>query len=171
MCIGMPSQRINKNLNEGTYFLTMTVFRWYYIFDRFERWDILAHSLNYCIEEKGIDLVAFVFMLNHLHLIITSKDVAGFVRDFKKYTSKELKKNIKSTESHILKLFTFRSGTYQFWQKTNMPKYIETEDFFRQKLDYIHDNPVVKNYVMKPEDWYWSSANPQCELKAKRSEW
>jgi hypothetical protein len=46
-----------------------------------------------------------------------------------------------------------------------MPKLIETEDFFRNKLEYIYNNPVRKNYVMKPEDWYWSSANCICEIK------
>ncbi len=51
------------------------------------------------------------------------------------------------------------------WKKTNMPKRIESEDFFLQKANYIHGNPVKRNYVMKAEDWYWSSANPYCELK------
>ena len=44
-------------------------------------------------------------MLNHLHLLFSSPDAAGFVRDFKKFTSKELKKNIEATEPNILKLF------------------------------------------------------------------
>ena len=33
----------------------------------------------------------YVFMLNHLHLIATSPDVAGFLRDFKRFTSKQLR--------------------------------------------------------------------------------
>jgi hypothetical protein len=46
-----------------------------------------------------------------------------------------------------------------------MSKLVESEDFFFQKLEYIHNNPVRKQYVVKPEDWYWSSANMSCELK------
>ncbi len=56
-------------------------------------------------------------MLNHIHLIAKSDDMIGFVRDFKTFTSKELKKNILTTEPNILKLFE-ENGRYQFWQKT-----------------------------------------------------
>lgn len=70
------------------------------------------------------------------------------------------------TEQNVLKLFLTSPGSYEFWEKTNMPKLIETEKFFRNKLEYIQNNPVKKQYVMQPEQWYWSSANPLCELKA-----
>jgi putative transposase len=46
-----------------------------------------------------------------------------------------------------------------FGEKTNYPKLIETIDFFQQKIDYIHHNPVRKEYVHSPEDWRWSSAS------------
>lgn len=102
-------------------------------------------------------------MLNHLHLIFSSQDDIGFVRDFKKFTSKALKENILQTEPRILKLFIIdEDQMYQFWQRTNMPLVIETEKFFLQKLQYMHNNPVRKGYVKRPEYWYWSSANPHC---------
>ncbi|MBU0975253.1 MAG: transposase [Patescibacteria group bacterium] len=160
----MPSLRVPREFNSETFFVTFTVFRWYYIFDRYNRWDLLANSIQYCMKNKDLKLVAFVFMLNHIHLIISSSDVAGFIRDFKKFTSKEMKRNIIETERHILRLFN-NNGSYQFWQRTNAPKLIDTVDFYEQKLNYIHENPIVKNFVMKPEDWYWSSANKYCELK------
>lgn len=97
-------------------------------------------------------------MINHIHLIAQSEDVSGFVRDFKTFTSKELKKNIVDTEPKVLTLFE-EDGVYQFWQKTNMPELIETEEFYGQKEKYIEENPVRKQYVKNPEDWIWSSAN------------
>jgi REP element-mobilizing transposase RayT len=103
-------------------------------------------------------------MLNHIHLIVESDDMAGFVRDFKKHTSKQILKNIQSSEPQILYLFQSDSG-FNIWAKTNMPKYIESETFLLQKINYIHNNPVKKGYVMRCEDWYWSSANEYCELK------
>jgi hypothetical protein len=33
-----------------------------------------------------------------------------------------------------------------------------------QKINYIHENPVRKQYVQRPEDWEWSSANPESEI-------
>ncbi len=32
-------------------------------------------------------------------------------------------------------------------------------------MEYIHNNPVKKGYVMKPEHWYYSSAGYYCGLK------
>ncbi len=45
-----------------------------------------------------------------------------------------------------------------------MPKLIESEKFFLQKINYIHNNPVRKQYVADPSYWYWSSANPDGEI-------
>jgi hypothetical protein len=84
----MPSRQIPSELNQGTYYLTLTVERWYYLFDRYNRWQILADSLRFCQEHKGLEFNSYVFLLNHLHLIATSPDVAGFIRDFKPFTSK-----------------------------------------------------------------------------------
>jgi REP element-mobilizing transposase RayT len=135
------------------------------LFDRYNRWDILAKSLQYCIAEKDLVLYGFVFMLNHMHLLFSSPTAAGFIRDFKKFTSKELRKNLEDTEPNVLKLFLDENNQYHFWQKTNMPLLVESEKFALQKLEYIHNNPVKKQYVARPEYWYWSSANPECELK------
>lgn len=160
----MPSIRINKALNSQTYFITFTVRNWYYVFDRHSRWNILSNSLQYCQKEKGLQIYAFVFMLNHIHILASSPDMSGFVCDFKKFTSKQMEQNILQTEPGILTLFT-EDNVYNFWGKTNMPKLVETEGYFNQKLNYIHNNPVKKNYVTMPEHWYWSSANKLCEIK------
>jgi putative transposase len=161
----MPSVRISRQFNDSIYFLTFSVKNLYYLFDRQYRWNILANSIKYCQDNKGLKLFGFVFMLNHIHLIVYSSDVSGFIRDFKRFTSKELHKNIKTTEPNVLKIFLDKDGKYEFWGKTNMPKLIESQNFFDQKLQYIHNNPVKKNYVTQPEYWYWSSANSGCELK------
>ena len=179
----MPSIRVNKELNEGTYFLTFTVKNWYYVLDRHNRWNIIANSLKYFQKNRELKLYGFVFMINHIHLITFSKDTIGFVRDFKKFVAREILKNIRQTEPNMLKIFrvqvrdteptagdtepTIRpESTYEFWNKTNMPELIISEKFFLQKLNYVHENPLKRNYIMKTEDWYWSSANKNCELKA-----
>ena len=43
-------------------------------------------QLNYCQKQKGLKLYAYVFVLNHLHIIASSPDTIAFVRDFKKFT-------------------------------------------------------------------------------------
>jgi len=43
-------------------------------------------------------------------------------------------------------------------------EWIESDTFLLQKINYIHNNPVKRGYVLKAEDWYWFSANTVCEL-------
>ncbi|MEI6221691.1 MAG: transposase [bacterium] len=160
----MPTPRISTEATDSIYYLTFTVRRWYYLFDRHQRWDVLLQSLKYCQEHKGLQVFAWVFMLNHIHLLIKSSDVSGFIRDFKRHTSKELKKNIEATEPNALKLFEY-GGEYHFWESDNMPIRIESEKFFLQKLKYIIENPVKKGYVREPEHWVYSSANLELLLR------
>ncbi|NUN22292.1 MAG: hypothetical protein HUU09_02340 [Candidatus Jettenia caeni] len=163
----MPSVRISKEYISGIYYLTFTVRNWYYLFDRHHRFEILADSLMYCQKHKGLTLYAYVFMLNHIHLIALAPDMIAFVRDFKKFTSKEMQKNIIATEPNVLRLFDRGNGTYEFWEKTNMPKVIKSEAYVIQKINYIHANPVRKQYVKSPEDWVWSSANGESKIKVE----
>lgn len=159
----MPSVRVSKELKEEIFFLTFTVHRWYYLFDRHNRWDILSDSLKYCQTNKSLKIYHFVFMLNHMHLIARSSDMIGFIRDFKTFTSKEIKKNIRETEPQILELFK-EGEEYHFWQKTNMPEVIRNQDFYLEKAQYVEQNPVRKRYVNRPEDWVYSSANKESAL-------
>jgi len=162
----MPIAQVHKENNHCQYFVTMTIEKWYYIFDRYDRWNILAESLKYCQQNKGLKIYAYVFMLNHIHMIIQSDDVSGFLRDFKKHTSRKLKENLKETEPEVLKLFIDKqTGEYSFWTMTNKPVILETEKFFMQKMNYIHNNPVKKQYIERSEYWKWSSANPNNKIK------
>lgn len=128
------------------------------MFDRHHRFQILEDSFVYCQKHKGLKIYAFVFMLNHLHFIAFAPDLGGVLRDMKKFLSKAFKKNLMETEPGILKLFQKGEG-YHFWQNTNFPKLIQSSEFFTQKVNYIHYNPIKKEYVHFPEDWRWSSAS------------
>ncbi|MBU0577267.1 hypothetical protein KJ742_07025 [Patescibacteria group bacterium] len=154
----MPAVRIIDELKDRIYFVTLTIKNWYYFFDRYSRFEILEDSFVYCQKNKGLKIYAFVFMLNHLHFIASADDLGAVLRDMKTYLSKEFKRNILATEPNILKIFK-KNGKYNFWQNTNFPKIIETDDFYNQKFDYIHINPVRKQYVHFPEDWRWSSVS------------
>jgi len=160
----MPPRRIPRDQSEGAYFLTFTVEWWIYLFDRHERWPILAETLAFYREQRGLKILGFVFMLNHVHLITVASDTAAFIRDFKRFTTRRLAENISATEPGLLRSFETSAGL-RLWQPGSAAKRIETEPFFRQKIDYLHENPVRKQYVALPDHWYWSSANPTCPLQ------
>jgi hypothetical protein len=51
-----------------------------------------------------------------------------------------------------------QESRYQVWEEGSHPQIIGSEAVMRQKLDYIHQNPVKRGYVDRPEHWRYSSA-------------
>ena len=133
---------------------------------------IVVDSLEYCQKNKGLDIYAWVLMSNHLHMIVgTGGDIAigDVLRDFKKYTSKSIIKAIlenpqESRKEWLMDRFGFRAANdkkitgFKFWQDGNHVEHIESYDFFKQKLEYIHQNPVKQEIVERAEDYLYSSA-------------
>ena len=151
------------------YFLTLTVVDWVDIFSRKIYRDIMLDSLAYCRAEKGLQVWGYMVMTNHVHCILRAKNgnLPDILRDMKRHTASKIIKAIASdTESRsdwMLKRFEFaarknsRDSFYQFWQQNNHAEIILTHDFFCQKLNYIHQNPVRAGWVDKPEDWLYGS--------------
>jgi REP element-mobilizing transposase RayT len=79
------------------YFLTFTVIDWIDVFTRKEYKVVIADSLNYCIENKGLEVYAWCLMSNHLHMVCQAKEdykISDINRDFKKFTAKTILKMI-----------------------------------------------------------------------------
>ncbi len=160
---------VNQN---AMHYITFTVVGWIDVFIKDEYRKIIIDSFIYCQKHKGLVLNAYVIMSNHIHLICYIKEpysVSGFVRDFKKYTTKNIIESIQSnnTESRkewMLSLFANYSRnkksnkTYQFWQKDFHPIELQSPKWINQKLAYIHLNPVRSGFVENPEDYLYSSA-------------
>ena len=50
-------------------------------------------------------------------------------------------------------LISFR----EFWEEGSHPQQIQSDEMMRQKIEYIHNNPVKAGLCDKPEDYRWSS--------------
>lgn len=161
----------NRVLDE-LYFITTTVVDWMDIFTRSKYKHILLESLAYCQQQKGLRIYAWVLMSNHLHLIVSAgaeQPVADIIRDFKKFTSKRILAELEedpqeSRREWMLDRFRFAGANdkkitnYRFRQEGYHPEFICSHDFYRQKLDYIHDNPVRQEVVARQEEYLYSSA-------------
>lgn len=55
---------------------------------------------------------------------------------------------------------------YQFWQQNNQPIKVWSTRHIKQKLDYIHRNPVKAGLVKEPWEWKYSSAHNYAERDA-----
>jgi putative transposase len=52
-----------------------------------------------------------------------------------------------------------RDKPYQFWQDGGgYDRNIRNSRAMRDVFTYIHNNPVERGLVIRPEDWEWSSA-------------
>ena len=51
------------------------------------------------------------------------------------------------------------NNDFQFWIQNNHPIQLSDGKMMRQRLNYIHNNPVEAGFVCEPEHWKWSSAH------------
>ncbi len=117
-------------------------------------------------------------MTNHIHLIVGSKGdkIENIMRDFKSFTSREIRKTIEnsaqeSRKKWVLKMM-YNTGAsnksnkdFQLWQQHFHPIELSSHYLFDQKLDYVHLNPVKAGFVNKPEDYLFSSARNYAGLR------
>jgi len=170
---------IKNKITEGyKYFITLTVVQWVDVFTRPVYRHIIIDSLEHCQKHKGLIIYAWCLMSNHLHLIVEAKEghnLSDILRDFKKFTSKEIVGAIKahpeSRRKWLLNLFEYagrhnnKIKNYKFWQDGNDAKEIHSTSFLEEKLEYIHDNPVKAEYVDMQEEYKYSSAKDYCGEK------
>jgi len=163
----MPTPRIHHPDQNLTYFITLTVIEWIDVFTKPQYSQVIINSLKYCQENKGLVLYEYVIMTNHLHLIVRAQEgykLSQIISDFKKHTTREILKLLKQDRrKYIINLINNsfskkKDAKQQIWQRENYPEVIASEKFYYQKANYIHQNPVRKKYVIKPEDWLYSSA-------------
>jgi REP element-mobilizing transposase RayT len=168
-----------KIRNQGApHFITFSVVEWVDVFTRQCYRDIILDSIRHCQANKGLLVHSWCIMSNHLHLVVSAKnaDLSDVLRDFKKYTSKQIIKAIEDNKQEsrreclpagqagMLSVFkssgehNSRNTNYQFWRQDNQPMELYSAAFVFQKTNYIHQNPVEAGIVEKPEDYLYSSA-------------
>ncbi|MBU2568450.1 MAG: transposase [Gammaproteobacteria bacterium] len=146
------------------HFVTCTVLHWIPVFTRPATVDIVLESLRFLMQD-GLKVYAFVILENHLHLVVQSEDMERDISRFKSHTAKHLIRYLSENNvTQILEQLAFYKKAhkgdraYQFWQEGCHPEWIQNEQIMRQKVEYIHNNPVQRGYVDLPEHWRYSSA-------------
>ena len=139
--------RFLSQTNADCFFVTTTFKDWIKLGDIDGFYSALSDNLLFYLNKYKAMLAGYVFMPDHLHLIIFigGSKLAGFMRDFKKYTSQK-----------IVKRFDVKESTIWFPRYDRLAIY--SEDVMKTKLMYIHNNPVKKDLVEDTVDWEWSSA-------------
>lgn len=151
--------------NDAPYFLTMTINQWLPVFTRPATVEVILDSWRFLQAHHDFRLHGYVIMENHLHLLARAPELDRDVQRFKSFTAKRLIAVLQEAGArrllNMLRLFKAEGkmdSTYQVWEEGSHPQRIEHEAVMRQKLDYLHYNPVKRGYVDLPEHWRWSSA-------------
>ena len=59
-----------------------------------------------------------------------------------------------------------KTSEYQVWQEEIQPKLIQDEKTMIQKIEYVHNNPVKREYVDEGVYWRYSSARDYDDIRS-----
>jgi REP element-mobilizing transposase RayT len=93
-------------------------------------------------------LCGYVLMPNHWHALFWPPyplPISQVLHDVKRIST--------------LRLHAERHTHGPFWQHQFWDRFVRHAQEFRERLDYMHQNPVKAGLVKRPEDWRWSSYN------------
>ena len=109
--------------------------------------EIVMTALSFGRVSKWFYLISFVIMPDHLHLIIIprEKNISQSLHSIKSFSSNEINK------------VSTREG--QVWQSSFRDFTVYSEQLLREKITYIHNNPVTKELVSQAELYNFSSAS------------
>ncbi|OOF10103.1 REP-associated tyrosine transposase [Salinivibrio sp. PR919] len=146
------------------HFVTLTVLHWIPVFTRPDTVNILLDALRF-LSRDGLNVYAWVVLENHCHLVLQSKALDHDIARLKSWTAKHLiqyfaERNVKQILDQLAFYKKAHKGdrAYQFWQEGVHPELIQNDAMMRQKIEYIHQNPVKRGYVDEAAHWRYSSA-------------
>ena len=134
-------------ITEYPQYFTATNLEWKKLLKPDKYKEIIISSLRFLVSDKRIKVFAFVIMDNHIHLIwqmMGDNDPEAVQRDFLKYTAQRMKKDLQVNHPDVLEYFKVnaKDREYQFWERNALSVELINHSIFRQKLEYIHWNPV-----------------------------
>ncbi len=126
----------------------------------------LIDSLNFYRYMQSYKLLGYVIMPDHFHILIWphgEATVPDIMRDFKRFTSGRITRQAQA-EGKKDWVDKFRQAgeqteraDYKVWQDEYWDKIIFSQQMLRQKLDYMHDNPVRAGLAKTSADYPYSS--------------
>ena len=157
-----------RHHREHLYFITATVLGWKPLFTQPEYALIILNSLDWHREQNRWLLFAYVLMPHHLHALIKPRNpftISQVVQSFGSFTAHAILNQLRRNErTDWLQFFSRRQDKdtnkrHQIWRPIQA-KNVYSEPFLRQKLSYIHHNPVAKGWDLarEPADYPYSSA-------------
>lgn len=147
------------------HYITSVTFNRVPIFRSETACEIFVEKLGEVREKFPYKLIGYVVMPDHFHLIVNLKDddVSKFLLRLRGLSARQIidwlkeKKFVSSLAKLELHFPQKRQYTHAVWQKKPVVIDLYSHKFLRQKLNYIHLNPVRAGFCDHPAKWKWSS--------------
>ena len=146
--------------------LTFSCYRKFPFLSKDRTCEWLAEQLDLVRRELNYHLYAYVFMPDHVHLLVMpvehEYDTATFLKRLKEPVSRKAIQFLKQNSPEWLERIRVRRGPkveHHFWQPgRGYDRNIEKGTTLLSMVEYTHMNPVRKKFVQHAKEWKWSSA-------------
>ena len=144
------------------HFITFSCYRRLPLLKTTRARDVFAKELSQVRDEMGFLLVGYVVMLEHVHLLISEPKQgtpSTVLQKLKLRVARRLRKRRRSgiADQPGLTFEETKDPLRAFWQARFYDFNVYTSGKMKEKLDYMHANPVVRGLVEHPKEWPWSS--------------
>ena len=145
------------------YFWTATIHKWLPLLSGENNKQIIIDSLKYLSDKKLITVFGFVIMPNHIHLIWQQNNLNGKETpkgSLLKHTAHLFLKELKANGNSKYYEVNEANKKHEIWQRDSLGVEIYSREVARQKLDYMHFNPVTGKWKLSKDDldYHFSSA-------------
>jgi putative transposase len=144
------------------HFLTFSCYRRLPLLNTTRARNVFVEALGEIRERYKFLLVGYVVMPNHVHLLISesAKGTPSVVlKVLKQRVSRDLRRSRRRAPAGQWSFAFTRGGGNlpRFWQTRFYDFNVWSEKKVREKLEYMHANPITRKLVEHPKDWPWSS--------------
>jgi putative transposase len=128
---------------------------------------MLSEAIDRATQRHDYHLTAFVYMPEHLHLLVfpgpDASKIDQLLKAIKRPYSFRIKRLLEAAHSPLLDRLTVRQRpdvtTFRYWQEgPGYDRNLDRPETVLAAIDYLHRNPVRRGLVARSIDWQWSSA-------------
>ncbi len=153
------------------HFITFSCYRRLPLLGRVAARNLFVKELGRVRQEYGFLLLGYVVMPNHVHVLMSEPKKgtpSTVLQMLKQRVSRGMRKKKRPTPKSQLPLRfpKFIADLPQFWQPRFYDFNVYSHRKKKEKLDYMHANPVSRGLVKHPRDWPWSSFSYYAKDKA-----
>ena len=140
------------------YFVTFSCYRRRRLLDHDRAKRVVLGVLSSQLSRRKASCVGFVVMPDHVHAIVwfpIPGQLSVFVQQWKRLSSYHIRRLVQRRLVHYAEKI---GAADPFWQAKYYAFNLYSDEKVREKLTYMHENPVRAGLVARPCDWPFSSA-------------